>query len=80
MSEKFTPAAKPEPEAKAAPATVSANPGESGDPAVHKLLADRQAAQQNRDALTPEPDKDAVKRADEALAAIDKQLAEYGYK
>lgn len=51
---------------------------ESGDPDIQRLLAERQTAQMNRDALTA--DEDAVEAADEALALVDRQLAERGYK
>jgi hypothetical protein len=51
--------------------------GASSDPAVQFLLAERRTAEMNREALdVPEAD---VKAADEALAAVDKQLSELGY-
>jgi hypothetical protein len=65
------------PDVKAAPEGV----GESSDPAVHKLLADRQALESNRETLVPsQPDADAVKAIDEQIAEVDKQLGELGYK
>lgn len=53
--------------------------GESSDPAVHKLLADRQALVMNRDALAPPVDEAAVAEVDRQLAQVDKQLTELGY-
>jgi hypothetical protein len=86
MSEEKSPAkaAEPKPEAKAAKSAVKPAPegvGESSDPAVHKLLADRQALELNRETLVPsEPDAEAVKAIDEQIAEVDKQLGELGYK
>jgi hypothetical protein len=59
---------KPEtkPEESKAKAKDLAPAGESGDPTVHKLLADRQGHSM---VLTPEPDHQA--RRDAAQAAID---------
>jgi hypothetical protein len=86
--EKSSPAAKPAekpaeakaekiPPVKPAPEGV----GESSDPAVHKLLADRLAYESNRETLVPtEGDADAVKAIDEQIAEVDKQLGELGYK
>lgn len=54
--------------------------GESSDPAVHKLLADKQALQMNRDAIDPPVDKDALKAVDEQIAEVDKKLADLGFK
>lgn len=54
--------------------------GESSDPAVHQLLAERQALQMNRDTIDPPVDKDALKAVDEKIAEVDKQLADLGYK
>jgi hypothetical protein len=88
MSDEKNPAAKPAeakaekqagkiPDVKPAPEGV----GESSDPAVHKLLADRQTYETNRETLVPsEGDADAVKAIDEQIAAIDEQLGELGYK
>ncbi|HEX2550057.1 MAG TPA: hypothetical protein VHK64_00565 [Nocardioidaceae bacterium] len=53
--------------------------GESSDPAVHQLLAERQALQMNRDTIDPPVDKDALKAVDEQLAEVDKKLADLGY-
>ncbi len=65
------------PDVKPAPEGV----GESSDPAVHKLLADRATYESNRETLVPtEGDADAVKAIDEQIAAVDKQLGELGYK
>jgi len=58
---------------------------ESGHPEVHQLLAQRQTAVMNREALQPtDPEAvkalhDAMKAADEEIAAVDAQLAELGY-
>jgi hypothetical protein len=48
----------------------------SSDPAVHKLLADRQGHVSNLETLQPTADPAAVKAAQDAIAAIDKQLEE----
>ncbi len=48
---------------KAAPAPTLAPAGESGDPAVHKLLADLETARRNNDA-------DGVKAAQAALLTL----------
>jgi len=53
--------------------------GESSDPAVHQLLAERQALQMNRDTIAPPVDKDALKVVDEQIAEVDKQLSDLGY-
>ena len=46
----------------------------SSNPDVHRLLAEREIAVRNREALeAPTPD---IKAADDAIAAIDKQLSE----
>jgi hypothetical protein len=51
---------------------------ESGDPAVHKALADLQAAQMNRAALdVPAAD---VKAADDAVKDAQKALADLGHE
>lgn len=64
-----------------APAKASLAPAaESGDPEVHRLLAERATAQSNLDAATP--DETLKARADQAreqLEAIDKQLADLGF-
>jgi hypothetical protein len=53
--------------------------GESTDPEVHKLLADRQTAQTNLDAVTPsDADKDAAELYRKQVEAIDEQLADLG--
>lgn len=55
--------------------------GESADPDVHKLLAERQALELNRAELAPtSEDKDAVKEIDKQIAVVDKALAEHGYQ
>lgn len=54
--------------------------GESSDPAVHKLLADKQALQMNRDTLDPPVDQEALKAVDEQISEVDKQLADLGFK
>lgn len=63
-----------------------ARASESTDPAVHKLLADRQTAQMNREALqatdeaaVKQLDED-IKKADEKIAEYDKALAKLGYE
>jgi hypothetical protein len=78
------PAAKPD-----GPKPASGNlarASESGDPAVQYLLAERQAAQMNREALQA-TDEAAVKALDEDIKAADariddvnKRLAELGYE
>jgi hypothetical protein len=84
MPDEKTPSAKAAPEQKPSspPATSKGvdleAAGASGDPAVHQLLAERQTAVMNREALDV-PDAD-VKAADDAIAAVDKQLAELGFK
>jgi hypothetical protein len=61
------PDSKPTPATvKPAPAPVLARASEATDPAVHKLLADRQSAYMNEDK--------------EAEAAATKALAELGYE
>lgn len=55
-------------------------PGESSDPAVHQLLAERQAHQMNRDLIDPPVDKEALKAVDAQIAEVDKKLADLGYK
>lgn len=54
--------------------------GESSDPAVHQLLAEKQALQMNRDLIDPPVDKDALKHVDEQIAEVDKKLADLGFK
>ena len=54
--------------------------GESGDPEVHRLLAQRQGHMTNLADLTPVPDEDAVKLVNAAVADIDDRLAELGYR
>lgn len=77
----------PKPAADPAPAKGAlARASESGDPAVQKLMADRQTAQMNREALQATDEAavaklDAdIKAADEAVAKLDKALAELGYE
>jgi colicin import membrane protein len=56
-----------------------ARAGESGDPDVHRLLAERQAHVSNA-GLEPDPAQEAVRKAArDAIDAIDDQLAELGY-
>jgi len=80
------PAAPAKPEAPAAKPAKSdrdsipdppAGVGESTDPTVQQLLAERQGAVLNRQALNA--DGDLVKAADEAIADIDKRLGELGF-
>jgi hypothetical protein len=59
VPEEKKPAAKP----SAAPTPALARASESGDPAVHQLLAELQTARSNSDAA-------AVKAATERLAAL----------
>lgn len=54
--------------------------GESSDPAVHQLLAEKQAHQMNRDLLDPPVDKEALKDVDKQIAEVDKKLAELGFQ
>ena len=58
-------ATAPEPEREPGPGVRQPSPGESGDPAVHQLLAHRQSAELNND--------------EAAMAAVDQQLADLGY-
>jgi hypothetical protein len=54
--------------------------GESSDPAVHHLLAEKQAHQMNRDVLDPPVvDKEALKVIDERIAEVDDKLADLGF-
>jgi hypothetical protein len=54
--------------------------GESGDPVVHQLLAEKQGHQMNRDLLDPPVvDPDALEDVDEKIADIDEQLADLGF-
>lgn len=55
-------------------------PGESSDPAVQHLLAEKQAHQMNRDAIDPPVDQDALKAVDERIAEVDKRLADLGFQ
>lgn len=48
----------------------------SSDPAIHKLLAERQTHEANLEALRAPADPDAVKAAEAAIAEIDAKLAE----
>lgn len=48
----------------------------SSDPAVHALLAQREAHVMNLDALTKPADPDAVRAAEDAIADVDRKLAE----
>ena len=52
---------------------------ESSDPAVHQLLAEKEALRLNRETIAPPVDKDALKGVDERIAEVDKQLAELGF-
>lgn len=52
---------------------------ESGDPDVHRLLAERQVAQSTLDAATPSADvKAKAEAARKQIAAVDDQLAKLG--
>jgi hypothetical protein len=56
-------------------------PGESSDPVVHQLLAEKQAHQMNRDVIDPPVvDKEALEVVDERIAEVDDQLAELGFE
>jgi hypothetical protein len=70
--------AKDEP--KAAPKATLGPAAESGDPSVHKLLAERQAHVTNIANLTPDESVQArIDAAKTAVTGIDKQLADdYG--
>jgi hypothetical protein len=48
--------------------------GESSDPEVHKLLAERQAHEMNRKAAGGEPDREAIAVIDAQIEAIDHRL------
>jgi hypothetical protein len=67
-------------EPKQSPKASLAPAAESGDPGVHKLLAERQAHATNIAALTPDESVQArLDAAKAAVAGIDKQLADdYG--
>jgi len=52
---------------------------ESSDPAVHQLLAEKDALRLNRDAIAPPVDKDALKDVDSRIAEVDKKLADLGF-
>jgi hypothetical protein len=54
--------------------------GESGDPEVQRLLAQRQAHMTNLADLVPVPDQDAVKLVQAAVQDIDDRLADLGYR
>jgi hypothetical protein len=52
---------------------------ESGDPEVHRLLAERQAHVSNA-GMEPDPELEAVRKAaKESIDEIDKKLADLGY-
>ena len=54
--------------------------GESGDPAVQRLLAMRDGHLMNRDAIDPPVvDESGLEAVDEAIAEIDDELAELGF-
>ena len=54
--------------------------GESGDPEVHRLLAQRQGHMTNLADMTPVPNEDGAKMVRAAVADIDDRLAELGYR
>lgn len=54
--------------------------GESSDPTVQHLLAEKQAHQMNRDAIDPPVDREALKAVDERIAEVDKSLADLGFE
>lgn len=66
------------PQTRQAASGAGTTAGESSDPEVHRLLAELQTAQMNRDALTA--DEDAIKAADEAVKAAKKPLEDLGYE
>ena len=73
---------KPDTSAQAQQSQAAAAGGQaaaSGDPAVHKLLADKATAQRNRDDAAGPTDPEAVQRWDEEIARIDKELGDLGY-
>jgi hypothetical protein len=53
---------------------------EATDPAVHQLLANRQAHQMNLDALRPPENDEAIRAAEAEIRAIDEKLAKMGYE
>lgn len=66
--------------AEQAQASAADTAGESSNPDVHRLLAERQALETNRAGLVPsDAAKEQVKDIDKEIAAVDKQLAELGY-
>ena len=82
---------EPMPETKSSTSTPSApaskpeaklaSAAESGDPVVHKLLAERQTAQMNLVEVTPNEATEARARAArEEIDAIDKKLADLGFE
>lgn len=77
--------AKPD-EPKPAKAGPLGRASESGDPAVQQLVAERQTAQMNREALQPTDEaaikalNDDIKAADERINELNKQLADLGYE
>jgi hypothetical protein len=65
---------------KAATSAKNLIPGaESSDPSIQYLLAERQTAQLNRNALA-DPSKDEINALDAELDRINKELAARGYK
>jgi len=73
-------------DAKPAKAGPLASAAASGDPAVQQLLAERQSAQMNREALQSTDEAaikaldDQIKVADDRIAELNKALADLGYE
>lgn len=70
-------APKTEPVTKPAPRLARAS--EATDPAVHQLLAERQAHEMNK-ATAEATDPEAAKAADEKIAEVNRKLADLGYE
>ena len=88
MADTSKPADRPVESASAAPgekrsaARPLARASESGDPEVHRLLAERQAAQMNLAAHKAAADESgaALEGHEEKVAAADRALAELGFE
>ena len=52
---------------------------ESSDPAVHQLLAERDALRMTREQVDPPVDEEAVKAIDDRIADVDRRLADLGF-
>jgi hypothetical protein len=70
-----------ESEAPAEPAAAAPSVGESSDPAVHQLLAERDSHARNLAAYEADPDADQadIVAARDAIKGVDGRLAAMGY-